>query len=70
MLRLGNANAIVIQGLIAQKGLDCLKALISWEFENKPEEGGGEEKKTLVVRVPLVANRAQKEMSKCLSFPH
>ena len=33
MLRLGNANAIVIQGL------DCLKALISWEFENKPEEG-------------------------------
>ena len=27
MLRLGNDNAIVIQGLIAQKGLDCLKAL-------------------------------------------
>ena len=45
MLRLGNANAIVIQGLIAQKGLDCLKALISWEFENKPEEGGGGGKK-------------------------
>ena len=44
MLRLGNANAIVIQGLIAPKGLDCLKALISWEFENKPEEEGeGEE---------------------------
>ena len=41
MLRLGNANAIVIQGLIAPKGLDCLKALISWEFENKPEEGEG-----------------------------
>ena len=40
MLRLGNANAIVIQGLIAPKGLDCLKALISWEFENKPEKGG------------------------------
>ena len=40
MLRLGNANAIVIQGLIAPKGLDCLKALISWEFENKPEGGG------------------------------
>ena len=61
MLRLGNANAIVIQGLIAQKGLDCLKALISWEFENKPEggegEGGG---KTLVLRAPLVAIGAQK----------
>ena len=42
MLRLGNANAIVIQGLIAPKGLDCLKALISWEFENKPEGEGGE----------------------------
>ena len=38
MLRLGNANAI--QGLIAPKGLDCLRALISWEFENKPEGGG------------------------------
>ena len=43
MLRLGNANAIVIQGLIASRGLDCLKALISWKFENQPEgeEGGG-----------------------------
>ena len=41
MLRLSYANASVIQGLIAQKGLDCLKALISWEFENKPERGGG-----------------------------
>ena len=46
MLSLSNAkachaNAIVIQFLIAQKGLDCLKALISWEFENKPERGGG-----------------------------
>ena len=40
MLRLGNANAIVIQGLIAPRGLDCLKALDSWKFENKPEEGG------------------------------
>ena len=39
---LSNANASVIQGLIAQKGLDCLKALISWKFENKPEEEGGE----------------------------
>ena len=56
MLRLGNANAIVIQGLIAQKGLDCLKALNSWKFENKPEEGG----KTLVLRAPLVAIGAQK----------
>ena len=49
MLRLGNTNAIVIQGFIAQKGLDCLKALDSWKFENKPEEGeggeGGEGKK-------------------------
>ena len=49
MVRLSNAKASVIQGLIAPKGLDCLKALISWEFENKPEggeggEGGGEEK--------------------------
>ena len=44
MLRLDNANAIVIQGLIAPKGLECLKALIFWEFENKPEEEGeGEE---------------------------
>ena len=41
MLRLGNANTIVIQGLIASRGLDCLKALISWKFENQPE--GGEE---------------------------
>ena len=38
MLRLGNANAIVKQGLIAPKGLDCSKALISREFENKPEQ--------------------------------
>ena len=36
MLRPGNANAIVIQGLIAQEGFNFL------EFENKPEEGGGE----------------------------
>ena len=46
MLRLSNGNTSVIQGLIAPKGLDCLKALISLEFENKPEgEGGGEEEK-------------------------
>ena len=43
MLRLGNANAIVIQGLIAPRGLDSLKALDSWKFENQPEgEGEGE----------------------------
>ena len=41
MLRLSNANASVIQGLIAPKGLDCLKALISWKFQNQPEGGGG-----------------------------
>ena len=51
MLRLGNANAIVIQGLIAQKGLDCLKALISWEFENKPEEEGEGEEEFLSVKI-------------------
>ena len=39
MLRLSNPKAIVIQGLIAPRGLDCLKALISWEFENKPKGG-------------------------------
>ena len=62
MLRLGNAKAIVIQGLIAPKGLsDSLKALISWEFENKPEKGGmADEKKTLFLRAPLVAIGAQK----------
>ena len=49
MLRLGNANAIVIQGLIAPKGLDCLKALISWEFENKPEKGGMEDEKKNII---------------------
>ena len=62
MLRQSHANAIVIQGLIAQKGLDCMKSLISWEFENKPEgEGeGGEGEKTLLLRAPLVAIGAQK----------
>ena len=60
MLRLGNANAIVIQGLIAPKGLDCLKALISWEFENKPEGGGEGGRKTLILTAPLVAIGAQK----------
>ena len=31
MLKLSYANASVIQGLIAPKGLDCLKALVSWK---------------------------------------
>ena len=31
MLRLSYANATVLQGLIAPKGLDCLKALVSWK---------------------------------------
>ena len=60
MLRLSNAKASVIQGLIAPKGLDCLKALISWEFENKPEGEGEGGEKTLVLRAPLVAIGAQK----------
>ena len=46
MLRLGNANAIFIQGLIAPRGLGCLKALDSWKFENKPEGEEGEGKNT------------------------
>ena len=41
MVRLSNAKASVIQGLIAPKGLDCLKALNSWKFQNQPEGGGG-----------------------------
>ena len=46
MLKLSSAKAIVIKGLIAPKGLDCLKVLISLKFQNKPEEGeGGEGKK-------------------------
>ena len=45
MIILSNGNASVLQGLIAQKGLDCLKALFSLKFENKPGEGeGGDEK--------------------------
>ena len=46
MLKLSSAKAIVIKGLIAPKGLDCLKVLISLKFQNKPEEEeeGGEEK--------------------------
>ena len=59
MLRLGNANAIVIQGLIAPRGLGGLKALDSWKFENKPEGG-----KTLVLRAPLVAIGAQKHQER------
>ena len=61
MLRLGNANAIVIQGLIAPRGLGGLKALNSWKFQNKPGEGRRKEKKTLVLRAPLVAIGTQKE---------
>ena len=74
MLRLGNANAIVKQGLIAPKGLDCSKALISREFENKPEQfrqrrqttndkrqtTDDKKTKTLLLRAPLVAIGAQK----------
>ena len=59
MVRLGNANAIVIQGLIAPRGLDGLKALDSRKFENQPEGEGGGEGKTLVLRAPLVAIGAQ-----------
>ena len=44
MLRLTNAKAIVIQGLIAPKGLDGLKALISWKFQNKDGREGRREK--------------------------
>ena len=45
MLRLSNANAIVIQGLIAPKGLDCfrLQALDSWNLRISLKEE--EEKK-------------------------
>ena len=67
MLRLGNANAIVKQGLIAPKGLDCSKALISREFENKPEQfrqrrqtTNDKTTVTLFLRAPLVAIGAQK----------
>ena len=56
MLRLSYANATVLLGLIAPKSLDCLKALISLEFEYIPEGGG----KTLVLRAPLVAISTQK----------
>ena len=65
MLRLKNAKASVIQGLIVPKG--CLKALISLKFQNKPEEGEGEEgeKKTLVLRAPLVAIVPQKQIFYC-----
>ena len=45
MLRLGNANAIVIQGLIAPSGLDCLKASILGNFRISLEEEEEEEEK-------------------------
>ena len=47
MLRLSNGNASVRQGLIAPKGLDCLKALISWKFQNQPEGEGEKKHKSL-----------------------
>ena len=55
MLRQSHANAIVIQGLIAPRGLDCLKALNSWKFDNKPEGA------------PLVAIGAQKKNQNSLN---
>ena len=65
MIRLDNANAIVVQGLIAPKGLDCLKALNSWKFENKPPRGFWmkNQQKTLSLRAPLVAIGAQKKVN-------
>ena len=71
MLRLGNANAIVIQGLIAPKGLDCLKALVSWKDDKKTKRQNDKTTKrqwrqndkktvTLFLRAPLVAIGAQK----------
>ena len=51
MLRLGNANAIVIQGLIAPRGLDGLKAIESWKFENAHKEEGEEEKRYYLERL-------------------
>ena len=45
MLRLINGNASGIQGLIAPKDLDCLKAFFSWKFEIKSGEGEGEKEK-------------------------
>ena len=56
---MGHRNcAIFIQGLIAQKGLECLKALFSWKFENKSPEEEGEEEKTssCVALMPLLVN--------------
>ena len=62
MIRLRNGNASVTQGLIALKGLDCLKALFPWKFENKPPRGFWmkNKQKTLLLRAPLVAIGAQK----------
>ena len=55
---MGHRNrAIFIQDLIAQKGLECLKALFSWKFENKaPEEGGGKKNSNCVALMPLLVN--------------
>ena len=46
MLRLGNANAIVIQGLKAPKGLDCLKAIGNLRISLKEEKEKEEKKNT------------------------
>ena len=58
MLRLSNAKASVLQGLIAQKGLKAAWRLyFLGNFENKPSEG---EKKNTLLRAPLVAIGSQK----------
>ena len=79
MLRLSYATATVLQGLIAPKGLDYLKALVSWKVEkddkttkqqndkttnDKTTKRQNDKKtKTLLLRVPLVAIGAQKSFS-------
>ena len=65
MLRLSYANASIIQGLIAPKGLDCLKALVSWKVgkDDKTTKQQNDKKTvTLFLRVPLVAIGAQKSI--------
>ena len=42
--------------MIVPKGLDCLKVLFLWKFQNKPGEEGEEKgRKLRVLREPLVA---------------
>ena len=76
MLKLSYANASVIQGLIAPKGLDCLKALVSWKVvkdyktikrqNNKKtvttKRQNDKKTVTLFLRAPLVAIGAQKSI--------